>query len=82
MGDNSYVEVLVNGQPQRKTVVIGSNNDTQIEILSGIEEGEEVISQTINNSTTQNNGSTQIPTGGMSGGRQADPMQQMQKIMR
>ncbi|MFH1891012.1 MAG: HlyD family efflux transporter periplasmic adaptor subunit, partial [Candidatus Kuenenbacteria bacterium] len=52
MKDNSYVEVLVNGQPQRKTVVTGSSNDTMIEIVSGVDEGEEIISQTINSSAT------------------------------
>ncbi|MFH1866626.1 MAG: HlyD family efflux transporter periplasmic adaptor subunit, partial [Patescibacteria group bacterium] len=82
MGDNSYVEVLVNGQPQRKTVVTGLSDDIMIEIQSGLEEGEEVISQTISNSTTQNNGATQIPIGRMPGGQQSDPMRQMQRIMR
>ncbi|MFH1956378.1 MAG: hypothetical protein ABIJ28_01910, partial [Patescibacteria group bacterium] len=49
---------LVNGQPQRKTVVTGSSNDTMIEIVSGVDEGEEIISQTINSSAT-NSQSTQ-----------------------
>ena len=78
MGDSSYVEILVNGQPERKTVVTGSSNDIMIEIVNGLEEGEEVISQTISNSTTQNSGTTQS----MPGGQQANPMQQMQKMMR
>lgn len=79
MGDNSYVEVLANGQPQRKTVVTGSSNDTMIEIISGLEEGENVISQTISNSAAQNKTSA---GGGMPGGQQTNPMQQMQRMMR
>jgi len=63
MKDNSYVEVLINGQPQRKTVVTGSSNDTMIEIVSGLDEGEEIISQTINSSTTN----SQSAQGGQQG---------------
>ena len=48
-GAGSYVEVLVDGQPQRKTVTVGSASDTMIEITGGLEEGGEIITQTINN---------------------------------
>lgn len=44
----SYVEILVNGAPQKKEVTTGINNDTMIEIVSGLEEGEQVVTQTIN----------------------------------
>lgn len=44
----SYVEILVNGAPQKKEVTAGISNDTMIEIVSGLEEGEQVITQTIN----------------------------------
>ncbi|MBU4512840.1 efflux RND transporter periplasmic adaptor subunit [Patescibacteria group bacterium] len=53
MGNSSYVEVLVNGQPQSKTIVTGLSNDIMIEIVSGLEQGEEVISQTISNGAAQ-----------------------------
>lgn len=43
----SYVEVLVNGAPEKETVVTGSSNDTMTEVVSGLEEGEEVITQKI-----------------------------------
>lgn len=60
--DNSYVEVLVNGSPQNKNVTTGSSNDTMIEIIDGIAEGEEVITQTI-----KSGGTTAItPTAGSS----------------
>jgi multidrug efflux pump subunit AcrA (membrane-fusion protein) len=48
----SYVEVLVDGAPQRKTVTTGISNDTMIEILSGLEEGEEVVTQTTSGTST------------------------------
>jgi len=48
-GNKSYVEILVNNQPQRQPVTIGISNDTMIEIISGIEEGDKVITQTITN---------------------------------
>jgi len=56
MGKNSYVEILVDGQAQRKTVTVGSSSDTMIEIVEGLEEGEEIIIQTVTNgnSNTQN----------------------------
>jgi len=46
---NSYVEIMVNGQPQKQEVSIGSSSDTMIEITSGLEVGQEVITQTISN---------------------------------
>lgn len=69
--ETNYVEVLVNGQPQKKTVIIGSSNDTMTEIVSGLEEGEKVVTQTVNNgasqSTSQNQNSNRNspPIGGM-----------------
>lgn len=56
-GQTSYVEILVNGQPQSKTVVTGLASDTMAEIIEGLAEGEEIITQTI--SSSQNTSSTQ-----------------------
>lgn len=64
----SYVEILVNGAPQQKTIVVGSSNDTMTEIISGLGEEEEIItqkivagtagtSQTTNNSASRSQGS-------------------------
>ncbi len=57
-GQESYVEILVNGAPQGKNVTIGASNDTMIEIVSGLKEGEEIITQTINNSTSSQSSSS------------------------
>jgi len=60
-GENSYVEVLVNGQAQRKTVTTGISNDTMIEITDGLAEGDEIITQTVtggSSSTTSTNTNT------------------------
>jgi len=65
-GENSYVEILVDGQPQQKTVTTGMSNDTMIEITSGLEEGQEIITQTINNGASQS--TTNQSQGGQPGG--------------
>ena len=75
MGENSYVEILVNGQPQRKTVTTGLSNDTTIEIIEGLQEGDNVITQTVSNGTTQ--GST-----GQSQNPQSGAMRGMYRMMR
>ena len=51
------MEVLQNEILTRKNVVIGDSNDTMTEIISGLEEGEEVVSQIISTSqsVTTNN---------------------------
>jgi HlyD family secretion protein len=46
-GGSSYVQVLVNGIPQDKTVEVGASNNTETEITSGINVGDNVITQTI-----------------------------------
>lgn len=54
----NYVQVLIDGVPQNKTVAVGLTSDTMTEILSGISEGDEVVTQTINLKTTATSGST------------------------
>ena len=50
----SIVQVMVDkGIPKRRDVVIGSVNDTHTEIVSGLKEGESVVTQTIAVSTDQ-----------------------------
>jgi len=46
-GTQSYVQVLVNGAPVRKTVTTGLADDTNTEILSGLNEGDLAVTQTI-----------------------------------
>ena len=55
-GTTQYVEVLNNNAPQVQSVETGLSNDTMTEIISGIKEGDKVITQTIttNTKTTQN----------------------------
>ncbi len=83
-GNNTYVEVLgevfdnpgsqgvVSANPPRQqTVVVGLSNDTQTEIISGLKEGDQVITRTITASAAKPV-TTQAPslfgTGGGSGG--------------
>lgn len=63
--------------PQRQAIEIGISNDTSTEIISGLEEGDQVISRTIkSNSTKQQTGQQSsgvripgLPSGGSSGRR-------------
>lgn len=67
----SYVSVLVNGVVQIKTVTIGDSNDTMTEIVSGVDEGDIVVTQTVGGTastatkTTTSNGNGGGPPGGM-----------------
>jgi HlyD family secretion protein len=54
-----YVETLVNNAPQRHTIQIGVANNIDTEIVSGLNEGDEVITQTVD---------PNAPTAGGSGG--------------
>jgi len=58
----SYVQVLVNGMPQIKDVETGLVNDTDTEIISGISEGDLVITQTITGTAATTNSTTQSRT--------------------
>lgn len=53
-GDGSYIEYLVDGKLQRKPVTVGLSNDTMIEIIDGLSEGDQVITQTINGGSNTN----------------------------
>ena len=71
----SYVQTLDSaGKPQNLPVVVGLANDTDTEITSGLNEGDKVITQTINsgaaNTTAGQSGGLRIPgiTGGASSG--------------
>ncbi|MFA6227900.1 MAG: efflux RND transporter periplasmic adaptor subunit [Patescibacteria group bacterium] len=55
----TYVQIMVNGQPQQREVTIGLASDTMTEILSGINEGDEVVTQTV----TANKSSTKTTSG-------------------
>ncbi len=69
-GNISYVEIMTNGVPEQKQVEIGLSNDTDTEIVSGIQEGETIITQTISSSTTTSStqGSSSLNIPGITGG--------------
>ena len=72
-GGGSYVQVLQNGKPADVTVQAGISNDTYTQITSGLTEGQEVITATINpsagsTSTTFRRGGSGIPGLGGGGG--------------
>jgi len=70
--NGSYIQILDNGQPKAVTVVVGIANDTSTEIISGVAEGDKVITQTIDlnqkttTATTQRSGTSLL--GGFGGG--------------
>jgi RND family efflux transporter MFP subunit len=56
---SSYVEVLENGKPKQVVVQTGFVGDDSTEVTSGLNEGEEIITQTIQPSTTKASATTQ-----------------------
>ncbi len=51
LNNQSTVRVLENGQPKEVIVTLGLSNDSSTEILTGLNEGDQVITGTISNST-------------------------------
>lgn len=49
----SYVQLLVNGTPQQRTVEVGLTNDTSTEIVTGLAAGDRVVTQTVDPNATQ-----------------------------
>jgi len=44
VGDNRYkVTLLRNGETREREVTIGARNDTQVEVVQGLTEGDEVV---------------------------------------
>ncbi len=67
---STYVEALdANGQPQQMSVTVGMSNDTTTEIVDGLSEGDEVVTQTISttSTSTSNSGGPSFGAGGFSG---------------
>ncbi|MCL5666198.1 MAG: efflux RND transporter periplasmic adaptor subunit [Patescibacteria group bacterium] len=71
-GSGSYVQVLgSDGKPQNITVQTGLSNDTETEIQNGLNEGQEVVTQTVSSgastaASSQPSSGLRIP--GMTGG--------------
>lgn len=66
--NDSFVRVLKNGKAQEVSVQTGISSDTQIEIISGISEGDEVITGTVTNTSSQQRSSSSVFSGGGVGG--------------
>lgn len=62
--DASTVQVRKNGQITTVSVEVGASNDLQTEIKSGINEGDEVITSTINSASTTQADTTASPFSG------------------
>ena len=63
-GQTSYVQVLVNGAPVQKTVQPGLSNATQTAITSGLNVGDNVITQTITAGSSTSTSSASRTTSG------------------
>jgi RND family efflux transporter MFP subunit len=65
----NYVEVLNGATPEQKNVTVGVSNSTDTEIVSGINVGDKVVTQTINSSSASSaSTSSTSRTGGSSSG--------------
>ncbi len=62
------VQVLVNGQPESKAVETGMTSDTQTEIISGLSEGDTIVTAVIQ-STKNSTAQTTSPFSSFGGGR-------------
>jgi len=62
-GDQSYVSVLVDGKSQFVPVETGLSSDTQTEIVSGLNEGDLVITGSISSAGSQPNGTSPFKKG-------------------
>ncbi len=62
----STVQIMQNGKPAAVAVTIGSANDSNTVVTSGIAEGDTVVTATIKATTTTDSSSTTSPFSGMS----------------
>ncbi|HUW21439.1 MAG TPA: efflux RND transporter periplasmic adaptor subunit [Candidatus Bathyarchaeia archaeon] len=63
----NYVQVILDDQPQSVLVTTGLTSDTQTEIISGVKEGDKVISGSVSSSSQQQNGGSPFGSSGMGG---------------
>jgi macrolide-specific efflux system membrane fusion protein len=64
----SFVRVLKDGRVQQVTVEVGISSDTQTEIISGLSEGDEIITGTASTTSTQQGGTSIFGGAGFGGG--------------
>ncbi len=67
--DQEMVQILKDGQPNFVQVETGEANDSQTEIVSGLNEGDVVITSTISSATEDESGRTSSLFSGVSGSR-------------
>jgi multidrug efflux pump subunit AcrA (membrane-fusion protein) len=67
-GSTSTVKVMRNGQVTTVTVEVGDSSDSQTEIISGISEGDTVVTSTISTAATTSNSSSPFSGGLRLGG--------------
>lgn len=65
--NQSYVNLQKNGQPQFVPVETGLTSDTQTEIVSGLNEGDLVVTGNVSPTNQQQNGASPFGTSGMRG---------------
>lgn len=64
----STIQILKNNKVQQVTVMVGESSDTQTEIKSGINEGDEIVTSTLQTGTASSSGTTSPFGGGGFGG--------------
>ena len=67
-GQERTVQVVANGQPEARTVKVGLSDDTRIEILEGLQEGDEVLVELGRTGATATNTANRAPGAGALGG--------------
>lgn len=65
----STVSIMKDSKPTSVEVVVGLRSDTQVEIVSGVSEGEEVVTSTVLSSTSSTTRTTTSPFSGLGGGQ-------------
>ena len=63
-GEQTSVKVVKEGQEQNVSVVLGISNDTQIEVISGLNEGDIIVSSTTATSTSSTQSTQSRSSGG------------------
>ncbi len=64
----STVRILRGGNPESVSVETGLSSDTQVEIVSGLSEGEEVVTGIVSQTTSSSSTRSVFSTGGFGGG--------------
>jgi HlyD family secretion protein len=68
--ETTTVRVLKNGVVENRNVVVGLTSDTEVEIVEGINEGDEVVTAVVNPTTSTNGTRSTSVFGGLGGGGQ------------